>query len=385
MSLMDALAKSEFLCKLKFRNSLPDTPFDPKLLQYPFDPERFVKYTPTTLEQNYQHALLTERDMGIKLDLIDRDAYKPLRGNPPLDPADEALLTGTTPAVATPSARITRAIPRPEVSWLRRTSYLASDENKAATLIESSISFGGRSTRLARVYSSTQSSRDKIMHAIQDTFEQAKLPVPPHRTNPRLTAVHVMPIFPDFELWSNMYTQVNFDDEPLPNNSGDGAPPVSAESGLVHEAIIRGYSNKNFCSLLHSRKRRRDWDESTSMLQFDHVRDYVFSRKIQALTDGGSFFFRLDLDNNEAYYNHLETKITLTKKAKTDEDQPAIQKGSVMEVSLRNPDEKERETIEQRRLNLLTPKSAKGDRAGMDEFAELADMDDEDDDQYDLE
>ncbi len=68
---------SEFLCKIKYYNNLPDVPFEPKLLNYPFDPQRFVKYQTTTLEKNYKFTLHTEPDMGIFIDLIDPNTYKP--------------------------------------------------------------------------------------------------------------------------------------------------------------------------------------------------------------------------------------------------------------------------------------------------------------------
>jgi len=40
-----------FLGKIKYRNNLPDIPFEGKLLKFPFDPFRFVRYTTTSLEK----------------------------------------------------------------------------------------------------------------------------------------------------------------------------------------------------------------------------------------------------------------------------------------------------------------------------------------------
>jgi hypothetical protein len=68
--------QSKFICPLKFRNSLPDIPFDPKLLEYPFDPDRFVRYQPTSLEKNFKFKIFSEPDLGITIDLIDPTAYK---------------------------------------------------------------------------------------------------------------------------------------------------------------------------------------------------------------------------------------------------------------------------------------------------------------------
>lgn len=46
--------QSEFLCTIKFRNTLPDPPLGPHFLEVPLDLDKYTKYTPTTLEQNYK-------------------------------------------------------------------------------------------------------------------------------------------------------------------------------------------------------------------------------------------------------------------------------------------------------------------------------------------
>ncbi len=61
---------------MKFFNTLPEIPFDPKLLALPLDPLRYVRYKPTSLEASFQHPLHTEPDLGIPIDLIDHNTYK---------------------------------------------------------------------------------------------------------------------------------------------------------------------------------------------------------------------------------------------------------------------------------------------------------------------
>ena len=46
--------QTEFLCTIKFRNSLPDPPLGPHFLEVPLDLEKYVKYKPTTLESDYK-------------------------------------------------------------------------------------------------------------------------------------------------------------------------------------------------------------------------------------------------------------------------------------------------------------------------------------------
>ena len=68
--------RSDLICRVKYCNTLPDIPFDPKFLAYPFDTQRFIAYTPTGLEKSYKYELLTEHDLGVTIDLINPDAYQ---------------------------------------------------------------------------------------------------------------------------------------------------------------------------------------------------------------------------------------------------------------------------------------------------------------------
>lgn len=52
---------------------------------------RFIEYNPTSLERNYKYEVLTEHDLGVTIDLINKDLYTPDFGQT-LDPADEKLL-----------------------------------------------------------------------------------------------------------------------------------------------------------------------------------------------------------------------------------------------------------------------------------------------------
>ena len=64
------------LCRIKYQNTLPDLPFDPKFLAYPFEPTRFSQYAATSLERNHKHELLCGSDVGVDVDLIDPAAFR---------------------------------------------------------------------------------------------------------------------------------------------------------------------------------------------------------------------------------------------------------------------------------------------------------------------
>ncbi len=62
--------------KIKYQNNLPDIPFDPKSIKYPFNASRFIQYNSTTLEKNYKWDILNEQDLGVRIDLINQDYNK---------------------------------------------------------------------------------------------------------------------------------------------------------------------------------------------------------------------------------------------------------------------------------------------------------------------
>jgi len=110
--------QKQLLCKVKYANTLPDIPFDPKFISYPFEANRFVQYNQTSLESNFKYDLLTEHDLGVTIDLINPDAYA-IDPSVPMHVEDERLIEEET-STTTDSKR-SRHHNKP-VSWLRLVS-----------------------------------------------------------------------------------------------------------------------------------------------------------------------------------------------------------------------------------------------------------------------
>lgn len=118
--------RSELVTRVKFCNTLPDIPFDLKFITYPFPSTRFIQYNPTSLEKNYRYEVLTEHDLGVHIDLINRDIYQG-DGNAQLDPADEKLLEDD---VLTPQDSKRSRHHAKNVSWLRRSEYISTEQTR---------------------------------------------------------------------------------------------------------------------------------------------------------------------------------------------------------------------------------------------------------------
>lgn len=69
-----AHCSADLIFKVRFNNTLPDIPFEPKYLDYPIDAQRFVQYTVTSLEKDHKHELYGEFDGGLSVELIGLDA-----------------------------------------------------------------------------------------------------------------------------------------------------------------------------------------------------------------------------------------------------------------------------------------------------------------------
>ena len=113
---------------MKYCNNLPDIPFDPKFIAYPFDTQRFISYNPTGLERNYKYELLTEHDLGVAIDLINPDAYSVNEfDKPAMHPDDEKLLEEEMNTVTNTKRSSQHSI---ALSWMRRPDYISTEQTR---------------------------------------------------------------------------------------------------------------------------------------------------------------------------------------------------------------------------------------------------------------
>lgn len=192
-----AARAQEFVGRITYGNTLPPVPLDPKLLKYPFDSLRLVKYQPTSLEATYQRAIHTEPDLGVHIDLLDPRAAAPPVPTPPLAPEDERLLHPAAAGANNVKAAKRRA-DRPSVPWLQKTKYISSQVSMEIPRPRTDV----HERRRGEFQEDQQAnSKEAQVELIDRSFEAAKKPV--HPTNPALRPVQVLPVFPNFDLWQN--------------------------------------------------------------------------------------------------------------------------------------------------------------------------------------
>ncbi|XP_011203735.2 RNA polymerase II-associated factor 1 homolog [Bactrocera dorsalis] len=319
--------KSELICRVKYGNSLPDIPFDLKFLQYPFDSNRFVQYNPTSLERNYKYEVLTEHDLGVTIDLINRDLYQ---ADPyaQLDPADERLLEED---VHTPHDSMRSRQHSRSVSWLRKSEYISTEQTRFQPQnlenIEAKVGYNvKKSLREETLYL----DRDAQIKAIEKTFSDSKHEISKHYSKPNVVPVEILPVYPDFKNWKYPCAQVIFDSDPAP--AGKNVPAQLEE---MSQAMIRGVmdeSGEQFVAYFLPTeetldKRRNDFAENV-LYKDDEDYEYKIAREynwnVKSKASKGyeeNYFFVVRQDG--VFYNELETRVRLNKRRVKTGQQPS--------------------------------------------------------------
>lgn len=201
--------KSHFICRMKMRNECPGLPFDPKFLAYPSEQNRLTRYTCTNLEKNHKHALLTEPDLGIHIDLIEPETYEPPGVEMQHEPEDAALLADEVKKKR-PGLEADK-LKRPNVPWLQKTSYYGNED-----LFQYAQGFKVQPHLLApEAELETQLTPKQLAERLESSFAApSTLDTMKHPSKPHLTAVKMWDLMPDWETWANDYTEVVFDCDP---------------------------------------------------------------------------------------------------------------------------------------------------------------------------
>ncbi|XP_067615870.1 RNA polymerase II-associated factor 1 homolog [Eurosta solidaginis] len=319
--------KSELICRVKYGNGLPDIPFDLKFLQYPFDSNRFVQYNPTSLERNYKYEVLTEHDLGVTIDLINRDLYQ---ADPyaQLDPADEKLLEED---VHTPHDSMRSRQHSRSVSWLRKSEYISTEQTRFQPQnlenIEAKVGYNvKKSLREETLYL----DREAQIKAIEKTFNDSKQEISKHYSKPNVVPVEILSVFPDFNNWKYPCAQVIFDSDPAP--AGKNVPAQLEE---MSQAMIRGVmdeSGEQFVAYFLPTeetldKRRNDFAECV-LYKDDEDYEYKIAREynwnVKSKASKGyeeNYFFVVRQDG--VFYNELETRVRLNKRRVKAGQQPS--------------------------------------------------------------
>lgn len=305
--------KKDLLCRVKYCNRLPDIPFDPKFLTYPFDPHRFVKYKHTSLEGNYKHELHTETDLGLDIDLISMDCEKEAEAST-FNEVDEKLLEDEVVPVSEQSSRNQRR--GFKASWLRRTEYISSEYRQFQNLGVGTENKVGVQARKHLQGKDLYKDRDSQITAIENTFETINETVPNRKNG--VYPVEMCPVFPDFEHWKYPFSQVQFDTKPVPLGF-DQKDMINLDEKM-NNAMIRGMVDDEGHQFVvyflptNDTMGKLQRGEEIAQLEYKLAREYNWTVNKDESTKGYEEKYFIVWRDGHVYYNELGTRVKLAKR-----------------------------------------------------------------------
>merc|ERR1711970_503085 len=347
MARRETSSKSGLICRVKYTNTLPDIPFDPKSIKYPFRRDRFIKYKPTTLEKLCKVELHTDFDLGVNIDLINPETYI----RPPtvdIDPKDNELLQEDD--VKSKSSSRRSNIHKKQVTFFRASEYISQDfkqygvsKEKTESRIDIKEKFKDE-----EIYK----DREAQIKAIEQTFADALEDVSDHCSKPGVHAVDVMPLLPDFDMWQHACAQVIFDTDPAPRQTSSQKNTQKSHE-IMSQAMIRGMQdedNDQFVAYFlptDATLRKRENDKKVGLnYEEDETYDYKLTKeynwnvKNKASKGYEENFFFCYRPGHGVFYNELETRIRLSKRVKG-RDQKTQHSNTILAVKHRQMDENE--------------------------------------------
>ncbi|XP_047341476.1 protein PAF1 homolog [Impatiens glandulifera] len=313
-----------FICKLKFRNELPEPAAQLKLMSLKRDKERFTKYTITSLEELHKPQLYVEPDLGIPLDLLDLSIYNHPKGERlQLDPEDEELLLDDSPVTPLKKDGIRRK-ERPTdkgLSWLVKTQYISplSMESAKQPLTEKQA----KELRDARGKNILENfnSRDRKIKGIEASFEACKS-LPVHATNKNLQPIEILPLMPDFDRYDDQFVMATFDSAPTADLENYRKLDKSVRDELESRSVMKSYVSKGsgsekperclaFMTPLADELHKDMYDEEED-ISYSWIREYQWDVRGEDADDPTTYL--VAFGESDARYVPLPTKLVLRKK-----------------------------------------------------------------------
>nr|GEW90224.1 protein PAF1 homolog [Tanacetum cinerariifolium] len=314
-----------FICKLKFRDELPDVTAQPKFLSLRRNKERAVKCGITSLENVHKPHLYVEPDLGIPLDLLDLSVY-----NVPKDqmlhiaPEDYKLLQEDVSATPIKKDGLKRK-ERPTdigMSWLVKTQYispLSTDTTRQSLTDKQARELRGRD-----ILDSLNSSEKKI-NDIVSSFEACKS-LPVHATNKKLQPVEILPLFPDFERWNDQFVVATFDGAPTADSESYNKMDKSVRDAHEAQAVMKSFVATNSGSAKPDKflaytvpsvgELSKDIYDEDEDISYTWVREYHWDVRFEDADDPTNFL--VAFGESEARYMPLPTTLMLRKKRARD-------------------------------------------------------------------
>ncbi|KAJ3053205.1 RNA polymerase-associated factor [Rhizophlyctis rosea] len=340
---------NDWAYKYKFKNDLPDIPFDPKLLEYPFPVDRIYRYqhdpliTQTTLAISGRDLELGVPVAPFKSGWLRRALQQPDVYDVPkeLDEADRFLLEDEAPPPTKKQGPKIDYKNLPSFTMKTGVEFQADKKKKTGTIKFVIVSWSQLSFLMLTIISprfryveeeeEEDDSQEGQLRAIEKSFEHARDTTLSNLRHPKkstLKALEIVPVFPNFDLWTNPYALVNYDGDIVQEKSNAGIEEKDPRadtnrSGAVLKSMESAH-NTPYVALYFptdettERKGKgpsddlfgeEESDEEEQLDEYTWVRDYEWTQ----MDDDGKVIFEVQ-EGKGAYWRPFEGQYRLKRK-----------------------------------------------------------------------
>ena len=229
-----------------YYNPLPLPVAQPKMLALPLSDERYSGYLCGQFDLFSEWKVYNDETANIPFQTVDLTVYQKPRNltRNDMDPRDAALLAAATVATSATAAPL-RAAPsqrqlfeQGSVNWMRKPEYttnnLFQSTNKEVALADERKAALERINKLRKTRDNTAETK---VATIEATFDQATR-APVHRVKAELTAVSVLPIFPD-DAFDSHFAWIEFTDgNPTAADGTSGGATSAASAGADNGTLV---------------------------------------------------------------------------------------------------------------------------------------------------
>eukprot|EP00891_Asterochloris_glomerata_P001509 jgi/Astpho2/1509/fgenesh1_pg.00026_%23_20_t len=330
--------ETPFQCQIRFFNTLPEVPADPKMMLPDLDEQELAAFKLTSLERNPRHTLMLDPMRCCPVSMMDMERWCHPGGPQQLAPEDRELL-GDDAAALTASSPLPGAAPgragvrgaRDQLSWLIRTTYISTDSKatnqKERGMTEKDVK------RLEAALEEEQEMADDPealldsievgwLEFLESSFKAAQRP-PVHPTKPHLKPVQVLPVLPDEDGRVMNFVNMAFDDDPMTDHPMlTQMPPKkrqkAAESSYMKSYVVQTDAGKGQSKMVAFLVPKDDPDEAgpssrdAEERDYEWIREYIYDIK----TEEHKRTFVLHLRPEYTGYLTLDTRLNLQKRGK---------------------------------------------------------------------
>ncbi|KAF7728496.1 RNA polymerase-associated factor [Apophysomyces ossiformis] len=235
--------RTDFICRVRYRNTLPPIPFAPKLLAIPALTEKHVRCESTSnLADRTLYSLHTDPAFAVPFDNAVVEYINEMETNHEEatriveEIAEEDKILLTSPPEENKEKRPST---KPNVTWLRRSEYIAADTRTSTVRREAMEHQFAMSGRKATFNYQDYITREGQVKGVEDTFRQPDLGSLWHPKT-KAKAKRIIPLLPDMMCWENIYTIGQFNQDPSDDRRQTKRRRQESKDPQQTEAVDRG-------------------------------------------------------------------------------------------------------------------------------------------------